>query len=187
MLIRKLHGHERGLFTQHLQRLSGDDRRFRFAHPAVSDATIESYVASIAEDDLIVGAFEGDILVGGVHVALAHGVAEIGVSVDPRHRGQGLGGELFNRATRWARNRRAEKLYTLCLADNRAMNGLARKLGMDIKLDCGTAEAFLILDPPDLVTVSDEMTSNVDTAMHEWVGLVSSCRDLWLGTSHASE
>lgn len=168
MLIRKLLSWERPLFAAHLKRLAGQDRAFRFAHPKVDDSWIDRYVASIAPDDLIIGAFDEDALIGAVHVALAQEVAEIGVSVDPGHRGKGLGAELFQRATRWARNRRAQKLYTLCQADNLGMMALARRQGMTIHRDLGTAEAFLPLDPPDMISVTDEMSAGFETALHGW-------------------
>lgn len=180
MLIRKLHLHERLLFAEHLKRLPANDRQFRFAHAHVSDEVIDRYVSQIAGDDLILGCFIDDRLVGGVHVAFADDIAEVGVSVDPEQRAQGIGAELFRRASHWARNRRAQKLYTLCQADNRAMMALATKLGMDIHRESGTAEAFLALDPPDLVTVSDELSVGMHTMLTDWADLVRTCHGvLW--------
>lgn len=180
MLIRKLHLHERPLFAEHLKRLPANDRQFRFAHAHVTDDVIDRYVARIAVDDLILGCFLDDRLVGGVHVAFADDIAEVGVSVDPDTRAQGIGGELFRRASHWARNRRAQKLYTLCQADNRAMMALATKLGMTIHRESGTAEAFLALDPPDLLTVSDELSVGMHTVLTDWADLVRTCQGvLW--------
>ena len=175
MLIRKLHVHERLLFADHLKRLPPDDRQFRFAHAHVTDEVIDRYVANIGADDLILGCFVDDRLVGGVHVAFAEDIAEAGVSVDPDQRGNGVGAELFRRASLWARNRRAQKLYTLCQADNRAMVALAHKLGMTVHRESGTAEGFLALDPPDLLTVSDELSVGVHTMLNDWANLVRTC------------
>lgn len=180
MLIRKLHLHERLLFAEHLKRLPANDRQFRFAHAHVTDDIIDRYVSGIAGDDLILGCFIEERLVGGVHVAFADDIAEVGVSVEPEHRTQGIGAELFRRASHWARNRRAQKLYTLCQADNRAMMALATKLGMAIHRESGTAEAFLALDPPDLVTVSDELSVGMHTMLTDWADLVRTCQGvLW--------
>ncbi len=180
MLIRKLLLHERPLFVDHLKRLTEHDRQFRFAHARVSDQLIERYVAGIEPEDLIFGRFTEERLVAAVHVAFAGDIAEIGVSVDPDHRGQGIGADLFKRAARWARNRHAEKLYTLCQADNFAMVALATKLGMTIHRDSGTAEAFLALPPPDLLTVSDELSAGIDGVMREWADMVRTCRSVWM-------
>lgn len=179
MLIRNLFAHERPLFLDHLKRLPPEDRRFRFAHPKVSDDWIATYVAGIAADDLVLAGFDGDRLVGAVHVAFGGDVAELGISVDADCRGRGMGAELLARAIRWARNRRAGRLYTLCQADNRAMMVLAGKAGMAIHRDSGTAEAFLPLAPPDFLTVSDEVAIGLHVALRDWAELARACRALW--------
>ena len=182
MLIRKLHLHERPLFAGHLKRLPPQDRQYRFARANVDDDAIERYVASVAPDDLILGCFVDDRLVGGVHLAFADDIAEVGLSVDPDQRSRGVGAELFRRASLWARNRRAQRLYTLCQADNRAMLALAFKLGMKVHRESGTAEAFLALAPPDLLTVSDELSVGMHTVWAEWADLMRTCRGvLWVG------
>lgn len=177
MVHRKLLIHERGLFARHLKRLAPADRCFRFAHSRVSDEYIDKYVAAIAADDLLLGCFDGDgALVAAAHVAIADGIAEVGISVERSHRAQGLGAELIRRAIRWTRNRRAQKLYTLCQSDNLSMLALARKLGMTIHRDCGTAEAFLPLTPPDLLSVGDEWSAEIDGLAQDWLSMVKACQ-----------
>ncbi|MBX9634145.1 MAG: GNAT family N-acetyltransferase [Magnetospirillum sp.] len=181
MLIRKLLIHERPLFVDHLKRLTPHDRQFRFAHAHVSDEIIERYVAGIAADDLILGCFAHGCMVGAAHVAFAGDLAEVGVSVDPDHRTQGIGAELFQRSARWARNRHAGRLYTLCRSDNRSMMALASKQGMTIHRESGTAEAFLALAPPDLLTVSDELSVGMQTVFCDWSDAMRTCRGVWMG------
>lgn len=180
MLVRKLLIHERPLFVEHLKRLTPNDRQFRFAQAHVSNDTIDRYVAGIAADDLILGSFIDENLVGAAHVAFAGDLAEVGVSVDPDHRTEGIGAELFQRAARWARNRRAGRLYTLCQSDNRSMMALATKLGMTIHRESGTAEAFLALAPPDLLTVSDELSVGMHTVIRDWADIMRTCQGVWL-------
>lgn len=180
MQIRKLLIHERPLFIEHLKRLPRDDRQFRFAHGNVSDEVIMAYVERIGVEDLILGCFVEERLAGAVHVAFAEDVAEIGVSVDPEYRNRGIGSDLFRRAARWARNRRAGKLYTLCQADNRAMMALATKQGMTVHRESGTAEAYLALDPPDLLTVSDELSVGLFTVFRDWADVVRTCQGVLL-------
>ena len=141
MLIRKLYLHERSAYAAHLKRLSPEDRRLRFARSGVADRVIDDYVATMGVDDLILAAFAGDELVGAAHVALGGSLAEVGVSVDERHRTDGIGSKLLRQAAAFARNRRAEKLYTLCLSDNRSMVALARRTGMQVHYQGGEAEA----------------------------------------------
>jgi RimJ/RimL family protein N-acetyltransferase len=176
MLHRKLLVEERHLFSEHLKRLAPADRSFRFAHSRVNDEWIDKYVAGIAVDDLLLGCFHDDVLVGAAHVAFSGAVAEVGISVETAHRARGVGAELIRRAVRWTRNRRAEKLYTLCQSDNRSMIALARKLGMTIHRESGTAEAYMPLPPPDLLTVGDEWTAEIDGLAQDWLSMVKACQ-----------
>lgn len=180
MLHRKLLADERNLFREHLKRLSPADRSFRFAHSRVDDEWIDKYVAGIAADDLLLGCFDGEDLVGAAHVAIAGEVAEMGISVDPAWRTKGVGAELTRRAVLWTRNRRAEKLYTLCQSDNMSMIALARKLGMTIHRESGTAEAFLPLPPPDLFTVGDEIGAEMGGLAQDWLNTVRACQQALL-------
>ncbi|CAA7623782.1 GNAT family N-acetyltransferase [Magnetospirillum sp. UT-4] len=178
MLIRKLGFHERPLYADHLKRLPDADRRFRFAAAQVSDQWIDRYVAGIGADDLILAAFDGESMLGAVHIAIAGEIAELGVSVDPTARSRGLGADLMARAVRWARNRFVLRAYTLCQSDNTAMVALARKLGMTVHRDCGTAEAYLPLLPPDFLTVSDEVAIGLHVVMQDMAEVVRTCRGL---------
>lgn len=184
MLIRKLHDNEAALYADHLKRLSQADRCSRFSEAYVSDDLIDRYVAGISQDDLLMGAFANGVMVGGVHVGLGGGVAEIGISIEAGHRGQKLGNDLMEHAVNWARNRHAEKLYTMCSDGNVSMQALAKHVGMNVTHDHGVAEATMPLDPPDLVTITDEMASNVQEAIHDWAHMIEQCQELWLGTFH---
>ncbi|ARJ67101.1 histone acetyltransferase [Magnetospirillum sp. ME-1] len=183
MLIRRLYLHERPAYAAHLKRLSAEDRRLRFARSGVGDQVIEDYVAAIAVGDLILAAFAGDDLVGAAHVALTGSLAEVGVSVDEGHRTDGIGSKLLRQAAAFARNRRAEKLYTLCLSDNRSMVALARRSGMQVHFEGGEAEAFLDLPPPDPVTVSEEISTGLFAVFHDWAEMMDSYSTMLVGNS----
>jgi len=172
MLIRRLYIHERAAYAAHLKRLSPEDRRLRFARSGVADQVIDDYVATIGVEDLILAAFAEDDLVGAAHVALTGSLAEVGVSVDEGHRTDGIGSKLLRQAAAFARNRRAEKLYTLCLSDNRSMVALARRSGMTVHFEGGEAEAFLELPPPDTVTVTEEISSGLFAVFHDWAEMM---------------
>jgi RimJ/RimL family protein N-acetyltransferase len=174
MLIRRLYAHERTAYATHLKRLSAEDRRLRFARSGVADQIIDDYVTTIAGDDLILAAFADDEMVGAAHVAFSGPMAEVGVSVDERHRTDGIGSRLLRQAVAFARNRRAEKLYTLCLSDNRSMVALARRAGMAVHFEGGEAEAFLELPPPDPVTVTEEINTGLFAVFHDWAEMMDS-------------
>lgn len=173
MLIRRLPQHERSAYAAHLKRLSPDDRHLRFTRAGVSDEWIDHHVTNIPEDGLILVGMLRDRVIAAAHVAFDSdsAVAEVGISVDVEHRSGGLGSELFNQAVVFARNRRAEKLYTLCLSDNRGMVALARRAGMEIEFSQGEAEAHLPLPPPDPLSVSQEMSSGLFAVFRDWAEL----------------
>lgn len=183
MLIRRLYAHERAAYAAHLKRLGTEDRRLRFARSGVGDQVIDLYVAGIAEDDLILAAFAGEDLVGGAHLALSGPVAEVGVSVDEAHRADGIGSALLRQAAAFARNRHAEKLYTLCLSDNRSMMALARRTGMEVHVQGGEAEAFLDLPPPDPLTVGEEISTGLFAMFHDWAEMMDSYSSLLVEAS----
>ena len=182
MLVRKLHSDEYPLYTDHLKRLTPEDRRSRFSETVVSDEVIENYVLGIAPDDVILGAFdEDDKMVAAAHVGMAGTIAEIGVSVEPEHRGKHLGTALTDHAANWARNRHAQRLYSVYSDSNRSMQGVAQHMGMSITHDHGVAEAVVDLPPPDAFSVSDEIASGVMEMWRGWSKSVERFQDVWRG------
>jgi RimJ/RimL family protein N-acetyltransferase len=182
VLTRKIHFKDRGLYADHLKRLSADDRRLRFAKSGTSDNWIDSYISGISPHDLILGEFIDTTLVGAIHVAVIGTVAEIGVSVDAAHRASGVGSDLFERGVAWCRNRRMVKLYTLCLSDNRATIALARRNGMSLTSQGAETEAFLDLEPPTPLTVSQEISAGLYAVYHDWSELLDAYSSLLKGT-----
>ena len=174
MQIRRLYAHERPFYAEHLKRLESNDRRLRFANGGVSDAWIDAHVAGITETDLILAALERDRVVGAAHVAFSGALAEVGVSVDCGHRTGGIGSDLLRQAVAFARNRRAEKLYTLCLSENGSMVALARRTGMAVHYQGSEAEAYLDLPPPDSASVGQEMSIGLFAVFHDWAEVMDS-------------
>jgi GNAT superfamily N-acetyltransferase len=156
-ITKSLSAADRGALSSHLLALSADDRRFRFGS-AVSDATIRDYVARMDfARDAAFGSFADDLSLWGVaHVAVFHGVAELGVSVLADYRRRGIGSALFERASAFARNHFIRTLFMHCLTENAAMMHIARKSGMKIVTDGGEADAHLELAPLDAGTIASE-------------------------------
>jgi RimJ/RimL family protein N-acetyltransferase len=175
MLIRRLSFQERPLYAEHLKRLSPDDRQLRFARAGVADAWIDAHVAAINKDDLILVGTLRDTIIAAAHVAFdekgTSAIAEVGISVDADHRASGLGSDILRQAVVFARNRGADRLYTLCLSDNRSMVALARRAGMEIDFSPGEAEAHMVLPPPDPLTVSQEASAGLFAVFHDWAEL----------------
>lgn len=147
--VQRLNPRHREDIKRHLLQLPAEDRRLRFGR-AIRDDAIRDYVDGIDfERDRVFG-IEGDALelVGFAHLALdpADGVAELGLSVDPRCRGKGHGYALLQRALLHAANIGCRVLFMHCLAENAIMLHLARKAGLLLLLEGGEADGRLKLD-----------------------------------------
>jgi GNAT superfamily N-acetyltransferase len=137
MVPRKLHPlTDLKKLRQHFREdISGDDRRLRFGI-ALPDHSIEEYINKsiiglgfknqwfIVEDfGKIVGTCHANIYEGGK-------TAELGITVSQAYRNRGLGSQLFERGTTWSRSRGASDMYMYCLAENRAIQKIARNHNM---------------------------------------------------------
>jgi GNAT superfamily N-acetyltransferase len=156
-ITKSLSAADRGALAAHLLALSSEDRRLRFGI-MTSDATLRDYVARIDFDrEAVFGFFADDLSLGGAaHVAIADGVAELGVSVLAAYRRRGIGSALFQRAAGFARNHFIRTLFMHCLTENAAMMHIARKSGMKIVTGGGEADAHLQLPPLDVGTIATE-------------------------------
>ena len=144
--ITELTARDRDTVEQHFLALDGNDRRLRFG-TSTSDATLRRYVARIDHGrDSLFGVFDaGPRLIAAVHVARVDGGAELGLSVLRAYRNRGYGRALLARARLRARRWGARALILNCLAENAGMIHLARKLGMNIVIRAGEADACLDL------------------------------------------
>ena len=118
--------------------------------------------------DSVFGVYAGDLsLLGVAHLACRDGEGELGISVLPGHRFQGVGSALFDRAVTRARNRGIEELFMTCLAHNGAIMHIARKAGMKISIVQGGADAYLELPPGTALTLGDDLTEQ-GLASFDW-------------------
>lgn len=157
-LIQRLAAPDRAALLEHFIALARDDRRLRFGTP-MGDAVLAEYVRRIdfARDGLFaVHDGEGVALVAVIHVARSERSAELGLSVLPGHRGQGLGAALFRRAVNYLRTLGMPEVFVHCLSENGAMMHLARKHGMRILPEGAETDARLALEPPDAHTLFTE-------------------------------
>jgi RimJ/RimL family protein N-acetyltransferase len=147
--VLRLNPRYRGDIAVHLLQLPAEDRRLRFGH-AIPDDAVRNYVAGIDFGrDTVFGIHGAGLeLIGVAHVALdhAHGVAELGVSVDPSSRTKGYGFALLQRAVLHAANLGYRVLFMYCLAENGIMMHLAQKAGLSVVIEHGEADARLQLD-----------------------------------------
>jgi len=142
--IRRLWEADRELFRGHLLRLDPESRHDRF-NGGASDEFLNRYVdRCFAPGDVIFGAFvDGELRGAGelrplpAHEAVppffaAPGKAEAAFSIERPDRRRGLGVQLFERLMRAAAAHRLGEIDFTCAADNRAMQGLARKFSAEM-------------------------------------------------------
>jgi RimJ/RimL family protein N-acetyltransferase len=150
--IERLNEDARASLAAHFLALPARDRYLRFA-AAVTPQIIARYVAGIdfkrdtvfAVRPAPVGGEGEEAPAGVVHAAFPEdGVAELGISVLPTYRGQGLASALAERAIAHARSRGMRALAMQLLRENAPMLRIAHKLGMTI-VDRG-AELFARLE-----------------------------------------
>lgn len=146
------------MIEDHFLALTSADRRLRFGG-CLKDEAVCRYVANIDfERDAVFGVLDDELqLIAAAHLARDDRHAEIGVSVLPAHREQGIGDSLLRRGHLHARNWGVGKLFMHCLTENSSMMHLARKNGMDIAAASGEADAFLTLPPPNTMSYMGEV------------------------------
>ena len=155
MIARKLSELDKKKLINHLTSLQGDDRRLRFGG-LTNDDHIEQYVEKSFDGKskwFGVDHIDGRI-VAACHAALiADGEAELGCSVDPDFRNQGLAQEMFDRAVTWLRTKNVTEVFMHCLTENGAMKHIARKNNMEVVSCCGESDAQVHIEPATPVTI----------------------------------
>ena len=139
-MLRRLYAVDEPAFASHLLRLDAAARHDRFGM-GMSDAALTNYAnGCFGPWDLVYGFFvDGEIRAAGelrqlVKTSFAvERKAEAAFSVEYNWRRLGLGTALMRRIVRAAQNRRDATLHLMCLADNRAMQGLARKFDAELE------------------------------------------------------
>ena len=123
------------LFDHFLTDIVGHDRYLRFGYSATDD-NVQDYLTKSFYHFGIVNMWfiveKDDKVVASVHVSIDGDVSEMGFTVSPNYRGQGLGQELFIRGSTWAMMKGAKTLYTQCLSENQVMQHIAKKNGMTV-------------------------------------------------------
>jgi RimJ/RimL family protein N-acetyltransferase len=157
MKIMKLTEAQKNDYLKHLLELPEQDKKMRF-NGAMNDASITSYVNGINwERDMILGKYDKDLnLVAAAHIGFYitkdQTTAEIGLSVDSNHRGNGTGYQIFSQAIMYARNHNANKIWVSCSRSNRKMINLAAKQGLELVSESTDMEGYLSVDKGNLVT-----------------------------------
>jgi RimJ/RimL family protein N-acetyltransferase len=139
----------------HLLKLSDADRYLRFGY-SIKDEGIIKYVNNMAANDILFAIFNTKMeIVAMAHFAqLDDGSAELGLSVNEEYRGRKFGFKLFSRAILTAKVLGINEIFVQCLAENKAMQHIAKKFDMHVVSQFGESEGRLTLNdasPSDLL------------------------------------
>ncbi|WP_146140245.1 GNAT family N-acetyltransferase [Alsobacter soli] len=134
--IRPLTPKDVTLFRDHLLRLDDQVRRNRFAM-GVSDAFLERYAGqAFSNGAVLLGYVQGGCLRAAAELRpLGRHEAEAAFSTEGDFLGRGIGTALFARLLAEARGLKLRRLYMNCLAQNRAMQALARKFSAELTFE----------------------------------------------------
>src|SRR5215203_2780227 len=169
-LIAQLGPHHRARVLQHLRALSPADLWLRFGY-VVTDEALQRYVRQLHfARDAVFGIFDdGARLVAVGHLGFEktnHSkTAELGISVLPDMRRQGLGLRLLQRAASHARNRGATRLMMTYVPENEALKNLAQRAGMEFIHNHDEPRAYLELEPPSAASLMEETFSEMLAAI----------------------
>ena len=157
---RKLTVADADLLAAHLKRLESDDRQLRF-WGGITDAAIDEYCQKLDwTAAVVVGAFvDGELRGVGelVRVRMVPRLmAEVAFSVEAAWQNAGVGTELLRRVLTVARNRCIDRVYMLCLAENRKMQKIARKFEAVLSFDEGEVEARILPAWPSYFSLMEE-------------------------------
>lgn len=158
--IRKLLLTETGNFRDHLLRLDRESRRMRFGH-GVSDAFIEHYASRMHDTgSIIYGVLDDGVVRAAAELRKITDAwgdhAEAALSVESLYREQGAGTELMRRVIRAGRNRGVRRLTMSCLAENGAMQAMARKHMANLSFEHGEVGGEIALRSVDYCSMMAE-------------------------------
>ncbi len=162
--FRKLTIADRFAFEEHLLRLDPNDRRLRF-WGGVRDEAVRDYCARLDwTAAVIMGAFVDGGLRGVGELVRVRVVpqmaAEIALSVEGSWQNAGVGTELLRRVLILARNRYIDRVYMLCLAENKKMQKIAGKFDANLTYQEGEVEGRIWPAWPSVFSVMEEASQD---------------------------
>ena len=102
-------------------------------------------------------------------------MAEVAFSVEGPWQNAGVGTELLRRVLTVARNRCIDRVYMLCLAENRKMQKIARKFEAVLSFEEGEVEARILPAWPSYFSLMEEAVEDSKA----WFPLVFDPGSIW--------
>ena len=122
------------VYAQHLKNLTPEDRYTRFCYN-VKDEGIDHLILGILynrHDHHLFSATVDDRIVGFVHLARDGDDWELAVSIDRDYQGRGIADQLMSHASGWGKTRGIHTVFMQCITQNKKIQHLARKHGLQM-------------------------------------------------------
>ena len=140
------------LLIEHLCDLKGEDRRLRFGGYTTNEFIIKYVKNAFGDNSQWFGCIANGKIVSACHASIHNKEGELGCSVNPEYRGQGLAQEMFDRAITYLRSNGVTNVYMHCLTENEVMRHIAKKNRMTIVSCYGESNATIKVEPPTPMT-----------------------------------
>lgn len=155
--ITRLNELDRSAIFAHLSSMGDEDCILRFGN-LCTGSQLNAYVENINFNrDIVLGAFEGDSLIGVCHLAAyldkGHPTGEIGISVSQDYRRKGIGSKLMDAAFVEATSSKITQVYLHFLRQNRRMATWCLRLGVGFEPDGDECTALISLHPQGTETM----------------------------------
>ncbi|WP_134726280.1 GNAT family N-acetyltransferase [Paracoccus luteus] len=150
--FRRLFPWESDRYAAHLRTLTPQGRRWRFCG-LLSDDALDDHAARALDTGHVEGCFLDGRLIGAFELFVdphPPGHAQVALSVEPAHTGQGLGTEMIERARRRASLLGVPDIALMMQGDNAAMIAVARHAGASLVRAGPELGATLAVPPRDL-------------------------------------
>lgn len=170
-------------YGQHLKQLTTDDKRSRFGY-AATDATIDQLILNIvynpSQHELWCATID-DQHVGWGHMAKNDDNSwELAVSVDKKFQKKGVGGKLIATMLTWSKIHHISEVYMHCIEDNKVIQHLANKHGLETRQrGAGERTASIIIPEPTFFDINDHRWHEHALILKEYAKLRQRWTALW--------
>lgn len=173
-----------GEYSQHLKKLSDQDRVSRFGH-LVKNESIDQLILNMVynyRDHELWYVMIDDIRVGWGHMAKdGNGSFEMALSVDHDYQGRGIADALISEMINWAKFHQVEKFYMHCIEENRIVQHLAHKHGLVTQSRGGGERTALLEVPnPSLLETSEQIFKESTEIFIDFLKLQKRVKYFWI-------
>ena len=171
LAFRKLLPGEAAKLRGHLDRLTPGESVFRFMG-AMGDSSVREHCEGINWfRTVVIGCFDAGVLRGSAEVhfnGMSPMSCEVAIAVETPWQERGVATELLHRALVVARNRAALEVRIDCLADNHAMQNVARKFGAQFTTRAGQSDASILIPRATCASLYEEALGDHLGWMNFW-------------------